>query len=126
MDRAPVKESNFLGGCDSPSVLETPYEEHKGKCIVLEEELTELIKRLFKWKGGPYVEKLLLNEHDPLTKSFDIYQKIVREYRLARSLRRDTNATEPLYSGGANQVDTSDAASATRPKKRSCSRVLLL
>ncbi|KAM3360624.1 hypothetical protein P3S68_015478 [Capsicum galapagoense] len=126
MDRTPVKESTFLGGCDSPSVLETPYEEHKGKCKVLEDELTELTKRLFKWKGGPYVEKLLLNEHDPLTKSFDIYQKIVREYRLALSLRRDTNAAEPLYSGWANQVDTSDAASGIRPKKRSCSRVLLL
>ncbi|KAM3376232.1 hypothetical protein P3S68_014947 [Capsicum galapagoense] len=126
MDRTPIRGSTFLGGCDFPSVLETIYEERKGKCKVLEDELTKLIKRLFKWKGGPYVEKLLLNEHDPSTKSFNIYQKLVHEYRLARSLRRDTNAIETQHSGGANLVDTSDVASGTKPIKRPCSKVLLL
>ncbi|KAF3673642.1 hypothetical protein FXO38_05556 [Capsicum annuum] len=125
MDRTPIRGSNFLGGGDSPSVLEKLYEERKGKCEALEDGLTELIKCLFTWKGGLYVEKLLLSEQDPLTKYFDIYQKIVHEYRLARSFRRDTDAAEPQHSGG-NQTETSNAASRTRPTKRFCSMVLLL
>ncbi|KAF3625439.1 hypothetical protein FXO38_29762 [Capsicum annuum] len=123
MDSTPVRGSTFLDGCDSPSVVEKLYEEHKGKCEALEDEL---IKHLFTCKGGVYVDKLLLNEQDPLTKSIVIYQKIVREYLLARSLRRDTDAAEPQQSGRVDQCEKRDATSRTRPTKRSCSRVLLL
>ncbi|KAF3631071.1 hypothetical protein FXO38_26806 [Capsicum annuum] len=100
MDRTPTRGSNFLGGCDSPSVLKKLYEEHKGKCEVIENDPTDLIKHLFTWKGSVYIEKLFLNEQDPLTKSFNIYQKIVREFLLACSLRKDTDVAEPQQSGG--------------------------
>ncbi|KAF3638610.1 hypothetical protein FXO37_24288 [Capsicum annuum] len=104
MDRTSVRGSTFLGGCDSSNVLEKLYEERKGKCKVLEDEITELIKHLFTWKGGSSVEKLFLNEQDLFTKSFYIYQKIVREYRLARSLIRDTDVAEPKHSGGPTKA----------------------